>query len=283
MSDWPAFVVMFQKISTLADIVSCSWGFGPADAPMSTALRDAIATLARHGRPARQGLVICIAAGNNNCPVQDLANTRTYRYRDRVRPPQLQRTDRPVDRRTPGRDHGQRQHVAQDARGLLLLGPADLRVRRRTTGTTSAGISAPDAASRRPTTRGSGSKPTSPPESRFTDDFGGTSSATPTVAGVCAGWSCRSNPCTDWRGGEDNCSSETADKDMSLDDGHAGERAGRFRRAGFSLWFGYGKVNAFKAVQGRRGADRSGVVDTEATPNLEHPGRRHADRECDRR
>ena len=49
------FVVMFQKISSLADIVSCSWGFGPADAAMSTTLRDTIATLTRTGGPARQG------------------------------------------------------------------------------------------------------------------------------------------------------------------------------------------------------------------------------------
>src|SRR5262245_48898877 len=76
------FVLMFQKISPLADVVSCSWGYGPADAPMSTALRDAIATLARTGGRRGKGLVICIAAGNNNCPVQDLANTKPYKFRD---------------------------------------------------------------------------------------------------------------------------------------------------------------------------------------------------------
>src|SRR5262249_40550745 len=78
------FVTMLQKISGLADVLSCSWGVGPADAPLSTAFSEAIARLARTGGLRGKGLVICVAAGNNNCPVKDLGNTRTYRFRDAV-------------------------------------------------------------------------------------------------------------------------------------------------------------------------------------------------------
>ena len=76
------YAVMFEKISQLADVVSCSWGVGPSDNPPSRTLSETIARLAREGGRRRKGLIFCVAAGNNNCPVQDLDNTHTYRYRD---------------------------------------------------------------------------------------------------------------------------------------------------------------------------------------------------------
>ena len=73
---------MFSRISLHADVVSCSWGYGPADAPMSTTLRERIAELAASGGRRGKGLVFCVAAGNSNCPVRDLENTRSYGYVD---------------------------------------------------------------------------------------------------------------------------------------------------------------------------------------------------------
>ena len=82
----------------------------------------------------------------------------------------------------------------------------------------------------------------------FTDTFGGTSSACPVVAGVCA-LVLSANP--DLTAQEvKNLIQETADKIVDRDaDPQLGMRLGTYDTNGFSQWFGYGKVNAFKAVQ----------------------------------
>jgi len=48
---------MFERISTLADVVSCSWGFGPANAPMSSPLAAAMTRLAASGGRRGKGLI----------------------------------------------------------------------------------------------------------------------------------------------------------------------------------------------------------------------------------
>ena len=83
----------------------------------------------------------------------------------------------------------------------------------------------------------------------YTDTFGGTSSATPVVAGV-AGLILSANPrltAREVRG----ILEQTAEKIVDLDpDPQLGNRRGNYDpNNGRSDWFGYGKVNAFKAVQ----------------------------------
>jgi subtilisin family serine protease len=82
----------------------------------------------------------------------------------------------------------------------------------------------------------------------FVRNFGGTSSACPVVAGVAA-LVLSANP---------NLTvpevkrilQETADKIVDRDaDPQLGMRLGTYDTNGYSQWFGYGKVNAFKAVQ----------------------------------
>ena len=83
------------------------------------------------------------------------------------------------------------------------------------------------------------------PGSRFTSDFGGTSSATPTVAGVC-GLVISVNPeitAEEVR----MIVQETADKDLFIASETQVNEPGDFSN-GFSLWFGHGKINAAKAV-----------------------------------
>jgi len=82
----------------------------------------------------------------------------------------------------------------------------------------------------------------------FTSDFGGTSSACPVVAGV-AGLVLSANP--DLTAQEvKRILQQTADKIVDSDaDPQLGLRLGTYDANSFSQWFGYGKVNAFKAVQ----------------------------------
>ena len=82
----------------------------------------------------------------------------------------------------------------------------------------------------------------------YTSTFGGTSSACPVVAGVAA-LVLSANPDLTAQDVK-RLLQETADKIVDRDaDPQLGMRLGTYDTNGFSQWFGYGKVNAFKAVQ----------------------------------
>ncbi|HBB30980.1 MAG TPA: peptidase S8 [Cyanobacteria bacterium UBA8803] len=82
----------------------------------------------------------------------------------------------------------------------------------------------------------------------FVSNFGGTSSACPVVAGVAA-LVLSANP--DLTAQEvKRILQDSADKIVDRDsDPQLGMRLGTYDTNGYSQWFGYGKVNAFKAVQ----------------------------------
>ena len=266
------FVLMFRKISPLADVVSCSWGFGPANAPMSQALRDEIATLARTGGRRGKGLVICVAAGNNNCPVQDLANTRTYRFLDGagIQRSYSGRIDRWIAAHpdvitvSASTSRMTRSAYSSWGRQICVCAPSDNWDDLRQSTPRGRGITTID-------NEGFGAGTDFTPGSRFTSRFGGTSSATPTVAGVCA-LVLSVNPALS-AGEVKQLLQRTADKTglVFVSDTLVNE-AGEFDTNGFSLWFGHGKVNAFRAVQAASAAAAAdAVVDVQATPALAIP------------
>ncbi len=81
----------------------------------------------------------------------------------------------------------------------------------------------------------------------FTDRFGGTSSATPVVAGVAA-LVLSANPDINVRQVK-RILEETADKIVDLEpDAQLGLRYGTYDDNGHSKWFGFGKVNAYRAL-----------------------------------
>lgn len=264
------FVLMFQKISPLADVVSCSWGYGPADAPMSTALSEAIATLAGTGGRRGKGLIICVAAGNNNCPVQDLTNTRTYQFRGSFG---LQSYSGPIDRWiaahpdvitvSASTSRKTRSAYSSWGRQICVCAPSDNWDDLNQSTPPGLGIVTTD-------NEGFGLNTDFTAGSRFTSRFGGTSSATPTVAGVCALVLSANASLTALEVRQ--LLQRTADKDLSLETDTPVNEPGDFDGAGFSLWFGQGKVNAFRAVQAAASAvDDERVVDVEEAPGLEIP------------
>ena len=260
------FIGMFQKISTLADVVSCSWGYGPANAPMSTPLRNAIATLARTGGRRGKGLVFCVAAGNNNCPVQDLANTRSYRYRTSAG---ILTHTGPIDRWIAAHPDvitvsaatslKTRSAYSSWGRQISVCAPSDNWDDLGESTPPGLGVVTTD-------NEGFGAGSDFTPNSRFTGEFGGTSSATPTVAGVC-GLVISADPSIPGPAVK-QLVQQTADKDLSMVTHTPVNEPGTFGTDGFSLWFGHGKVNAFRAVSAamlRVAAER--LVEIDASPN----------------
>lgn len=243
--DDAAMIQLFRRISREADVVSCSWGFGPANAPLSRAFSDVLSDLAKTGGRRGKGLVICVAAGNNNCPVKDLNNTRTYEFLDGFG---IRRSYRgPIDR-----------WIAAHPDVITVSGSTSLKTR---SAYSSWGreicVCAPtnnfhDLGTFTP--RGLGVVTTDnedlgdgfTPRSRYTDQFGGTSSATPTVAGVCGLILSRNPNLTALQ--VKQILQQTADKDLKIESETAVNEPGDFVD-GFSLWFGHGKVNAVKAVK----------------------------------
>ena len=102
--------------------------------------------------------------------------------------------------------------------------------------------------------------------SRFTDRFGGTSSATPTVAGVC-GLVLSANPSLTGKRVREILR-QNADKDMSVLTQTPVNEPGVFSPEGFSLWFGFGKVNAFRAVK----AASAGLLEERTLDFTDAPG-----------
>ncbi len=236
-----------------AAVISCSWGPSAVYFPLSLRQRAALTRAATQGRNGK-GCVIVFAAGNANRPTSGTINERGW-PNDALR--------------------GSVQWL-----GGFVVHPDVITVSACTSLNKKSAYSnwGPDVSVCAPSNNappGIGLPETgyvaTPPEVRvptpglgivttdrrgqdgydasdFTADFGGTSSATPLVAGVAA-LVLSANPdltATEVR----QILQQTADKIVDADpDPQFGFRKGTYEANGHSDWFGYGKVNAFKAVQ----------------------------------
>lgn len=244
---------MFEWISARAEVVSCSWGVGPANAPMATTLRERISELATSGGRRGKGLIFCVAAGNNNCPVKDLNNSQPYAYRDRfgIR----RHYSGPIDRWIAAHSDvitvsastslKTRSAYSSWGREINVCAPSNNFDDLQEFSPRGLGIVTTD-------NEGFGASSDFTANSRYTSRFGGTSSATPTVAGVCA-LVLSVNPSLTGRAVR-QIIEQTADKDLRIESESDVNEPGDFDGNGFSLWFGYGKVNAANAV--KQAADR---------------------------
>jgi subtilisin-like proprotein convertase family protein len=266
--DDAAMIQLFQRISREADVVSCSWGVGPADAPLSRSFSDAISTLARTGGRRGKGLVICVAAGNNNCPVKDLNNTRTYEYIDGWGG--RRRYSGPIERWIAAHPDvitvsgctslKTRSAYSSWGREICVCAPTDNWHDLTFAKLPGRGVVTTD-------NEGYGARTDFTPGSRYTERFGGTSSATPTVAGVCGLILSRNPNLTALQ--VKQILQQTADKDLKIESATPVNEPGDFVN-GFSLWYGHGKVNAFKAVKAAI-SDSEVIFDQEVQSALDIP------------
>jgi len=211
-----------------ADVISCSWGppdrTGAVD-PLPDNVRAAVHYCVSTGRDGK-GIAVLWAAGNGNESVSNdgyAANPEVMAI--------AASTDREL--RAPYSDFGPEIFICAPSSGSSSVGEKRIfTVDRRG----NAGYN-PD----------SQTGVSHPANHDYTDDFGGTSSSTPLVAGV-VGLMLSANP--DLTVGQvRQILRETSDKiDTS---------GGNYDSNGHSQWYGYGRVNAHAAVQRAQGSGGS--------------------------
>jgi subtilisin family serine protease len=246
-ADDDLLIEIFVETAAKADVISCSWGPPPVYAPLSTAFANTLTRLAATGGPRGKGVVICFAAANVAAPINDPGQAGGFVWLD----------------------YG--TGLLRTTRGPILNGlaahPAVIAVAASTSLNKHAAYSnwgaeisvcAPsnNFHPRVPyqfvpgrgiwTTDNEAYGEGFTAHSRYTGRFGGTSSATPLVAGVAA-LVLSANP--DLTAAEVKAILQaTADKIVDTDaDIVLGTNCGQYKN-GRCDWFGYGKVNAAKAV-----------------------------------
>ncbi|MBP0020790.1 MAG: S8 family serine peptidase [Cyanobacteria bacterium SBLK] len=248
-----------------ASVMSCSWGAATVYFPLSMRQKAAITRAATRGRRGK-GCVIVFAAGNANRPVQGTVYERGW---------QGNLLNGPTEWLSGFAAHpdvvtvsacsslGKKSAYSNWGKHISVCAPSNNAPPGMWFQQTGFIQTAPPLQTYLPglgifTTDIMGNLGYDP--GNFTRDFGGTSSACPVVAGV-AGLVLSANPDLTAREVKEILQ-QTADKIVDRDrDPQLGLQLGTYDRNGHSQWFGYGKVNAYQAVQEakrRSGGSNSG-------------------------
>lgn len=236
-----------------ASVISCSWGASAVYFPLSLRQKAVITRAATKGRNGK-GCVIVFAAGNANRPVNGTINEQNWPENIlkgnvdwlsgfSVHPDVMAiAASTSLNKKAAYSNWGTSISVCAPSnnappgmsfqdKGYIFTQPAIA------TSLTGLGMLTTDQL---------GSAGYDP--GNFTGNFGGTSSATPVVAGVAA-LVLSANPDLTAQQVK-RILQETADKIVDSDpDPQLSLRAGTYDGDGHSQWFGYGKVNAARAVQ----------------------------------
>jgi subtilisin family serine protease len=235
-----------------ASVISCSWGASAVYFPLSMRQRAAITKAATTGRNGK-GCVILFAAGNANRPVSGVVNERNWAKNIlsgdtkwlsgfAVHPDVITvAASTSMNKKSAYSNWGENISVCAPSNNA----PPGMWFQSTGYVYTQPGIAVALAGLGVFTTDQLGAAGYDP--GNFTSTFGGTSSATPVVAGV-AGLILSANPDLTARQ-VNNILEETADKIVDPEaDLQLGRREGSYNEKGHSQWFGYGKVNAARAV-----------------------------------
>lgn len=236
-----------------ADVICCSWGAGAVRFPLSLRQQAALTYAARSGRGGK-GCAIIFAAGNFNRPLQGTMTERQW-------PDNLLQGPTPwlngfgvhpdVITVSACTSLGKKAAYSNWGAEVFVSAPSSNgapHIWLRQVGLV------PTAPPIKGALRGlgvltcdrTGSAGYDPRD--FTQNFGGTSSAAPVVAGVVA-LMLSANPQLTLMEIKEILR-QTADKIVDPDpDPQLGLSYGTYEHQGHSFWFGYGKVNAFRAVR----------------------------------
>lgn len=241
-------IEIFEYISKHANVVSCSWGPIPGYYPLPTILYDKIHQLATYGGKNGNGLVIVFASGNYNTPLNLtvekpiefglIEDGKLIRYKVSGEIINGFASHQDVIAVAASTSCNKKASYSNWGKEISVVAPSNnfhpithYPLRGRGITTTDNEI------------HGFGFTE----GSEYTSAFGGTSSATPLVAGL-VGLLLSSNP--DLTAKEvKEVLQDTADKILDLsEDPILGTKKGTYDENGHSEWFGYGKVNAYRAV-----------------------------------
>jgi subtilisin family serine protease len=239
-----------------ADVISCSWS--PASVYYSLTLRQqaAINRAATRGRGGK-GCVILFSAGNANRPVSGTINEQGWP--NNVVQGQTKwlsgfAVHPDVIAVSASTSLGQKAAYSNWGEHITVAAPsnnAPPNMALPRVGTVATGPSIQRALPGRGMVTSDRIQAAGYSGENYTSGFGGTSSSCPVAAGV-AGLILSANPNLTAREVREILQS-TADKIVdSNPDPQLGLHHGSYDKNGHSLWFGYGKVNAFKAVQEAR-------------------------------
>jgi subtilisin family serine protease len=200
-----------------AAVVSCSWGAQAAVFPLSTRVKAAISRCVRDGRNGK-GTVVCFAAGNLNHNVNDAPRSLDgfAIHPDVIAVAACNSRD-------------QRSHYSNFGKEIWVCAPSSGA---GGWGVTTSDVSGAITVNGRTIERGYA-------PGTVTHDFGGTSSACPLVAGICA-LILSANP------------NLTASEVKDILRRTARKIGGGYGADGHSEQFGYGCVNALEAVRAAR-------------------------------
>lgn len=239
-----------------ASVTSCSWGAAAKEFPLSLRKQAALHRAATQGRNGR-GCVIVFAAGNANRPVNGVLDERGWpnnlfsgptRWLDgfAIHPDVIAVAACTSEaRKSAYSNWGREVSVCAPSNnghpGMSILTPQGWipipTYPRITTPLPGRGIVTTDRVG-----------PSGYSSTDYTFSFGGTSSACPVVAGVAA-LVLSANPDLTAREVREILEG-TVDKIVDNDsDPQLGNAFGTYDESGHSQWFGFGKVNAFRAVQ----------------------------------
>jgi subtilisin family serine protease len=238
---------IFDYVGKRADVISCSWGPPPVYAPLGQLLTEKFHQLATSGGPRKKGCVIIFAACNHNAPLNDPNNTSfIWRHpvyglvetKESILNGNATHPD--VIAVSASTSLNRKSAYSNWGREISVCAPSNnFHPLDHQTYVPGRGIWTTDNEQFGQGFTGG---------SRFTGVFGGTSSATPLVAGVAA-LVISANPALSAKEVK-QILQETADK---IEDPHPdlvlGLNKGKYDNSGHSGWFGFGRVNAFRAVQ----------------------------------
>ncbi|MEM8605389.1 MAG: S8 family serine peptidase, partial [Cyanobacteria bacterium P01_H01_bin.121] len=245
---------IFQwAVANGADVISCSWGPGSIYYPLSTRQRAALSYAANQGRNGK-GCITLFAAGNINRPLDGsvdeqgwppgtLSGPTRWLNGFTVHPDVITITAcTSLATKAAYSNWGAEVFVCAPSNN----GPPVVWLEQTGFIETPPAIRAPLTGEGVLTADRTGSDGYSTDD--FTGSFGGTSSSTPIVAGV-VGLMLSANPYLTFNSVK-TILQETADRIVdSSPDPQLGLELGTYTNQGHSAWFGYGKVNAGRAVR----------------------------------
>lgn len=213
-----------------ADVISCSWGPRPGYRPLPTFLIEKFNEISTNGGPRNKGCVILFAAGNYDSSVYEPSKNiiNGFTHHEKIMAISASTSE---NKKAVYSNWGVDISVCAPSNNFH---PLDRNIVVPGWGI----VTTDNEESGRGFT----------PDSKYTGRFGGTSSATPLVAGIAAlVISANENLTADE---VRKIIEETTDKIEDLNpDIITGHAKGTYNEKGFSEWFGFGKVNAAKAVQ----------------------------------